>query len=131
MKLVSLIFLGLFAMLFGGCQKDDARLTVSEMLVNKRWYLEKRVIQADNNTTTYNYLGLPSYYFFLQDKFSDSDGYSGTYLIEELSNETFLQLQPEQRTAERYRILHVGVNYLVVDFAINSATNTLYFSTRL
>jgi hypothetical protein len=133
MKRIQIFLILIQSALLFGCQKDATVISTRELLVEKDWYMEKKVIQFDNNTISHNYLGLPTYSFrlTLNDLYSDSDGLKGTFRLDDLTNEVFLEIIPERRTAERYRIMHVGHDYLVVTFLFNGATQTLYFSTRL
>lgn len=111
------------------CQKDPPVLTAAQLLIEKTWYLEKRVTPS----RTFNYLGLTTYWFRLASdtSYKDSDGLSGFFSIDEKASPVKLNFILQGRVLERYSIQHMSFDYLVVEYFLNNARYTLYFSTRL
>ena len=130
--LVLLTFLDLTS-----CRKDTsgAEIILSyQMLSNKSWYLDYSI----TGVTKKSYMGQTTYIIdFLIDKtISDSDGVTGTYVVEKVGNN--LQIHVQGKTSKGnlaefiYTIEYIGSNKLVVNYSSpNSSVPTrLYFSSK-
>jgi len=62
--------------------------------------------------------------------YADTDGITGTYLIEEQSNLNTLQVNASGRQIEAYVIKQVENDNVVFEYNRNNIIYTLFFSTR-
>lgn len=120
----------LFVLLsLGSCKKDIVFLTTEDKLVEKSWYLEKISTPAGSLV----YTGQPTFSFQLSKiskGYNDSDGISGSYLIEEQPLFSSLQIFSSGRFIEAFLLRQVESDYVVMEYSKNNTTNTLYFSLR-
>lgn len=135
----------LLAMLFLGvhCTKDSAAISVNDMLVGKKWYLEQRKILRKTDSVLiyqYNYIGLPTFSFEIEKRnsdssYRDSDGYKGSHQVVESANKISLTIVPKNsgaaQEARNYTIRHVGFDYLVIQYEDDVFDHRLFFSSRL
>ena len=127
----------MIASLGAGCVKTPPSISANDMLVGKKWYLEQRSIIRQTNTITHSYMGLPTFWFHLSreisdSSYSDSDGYVGSHRVVDSANVRQINIFPVNRGAARsYTILHVGFEYLVVEYTIDEYLERYYFSSRL
>ena len=113
-----------------GCQKQIVPETIEDKLADKAWYLERK----SGGQANFIYTGQPTFSFRLTKNvksYIDTDGITGTYMIEEQSNFTTLQVNTNGRQIEAYAIKQVEKNYVVLEYNRYNIVYTLYFSTRL
>jgi hypothetical protein len=111
------------------CKKDFVFLTMEDKLVDKTWYLEKISTPAGSLV----YMGQSTFSFQLDKStkgYGDSDGISGTYLIDEQPLVNSLQISSNGRLIEAFLLRQVESDYVVMEYSKNNTTNTLYFSLR-
>lgn len=116
-------------LIFTGCQKELTYETASDRLVDKVWYLEKIVTP----TYSYSYSGAPTFSFKLDkitNSYRDSDGIFGDYMIKELSQGIWIQVNSTTRVIESYRIVQLEKSHFVAEVVKNNELQILYFSKR-
>lgn len=119
----------LLIVLSTGCQKDIKMQTTEDKMANKIWYLEKRA----GGYTNLTYTGQPTFSFQLTSNtksYADTDGITGTYIIEEQSSVRTLQIIATGRQIEAYQIKQIESNSLVMEYTRNNILYTLFFAIR-
>jgi hypothetical protein len=106
---------------------------MNNMLVNKTWYLDHSV----SGTNVKSYVGQSTYFvsYYKDGIIKDSDGLTGTYTIENISNQSQIHVQVKTTNGNPleviYDILSVGDNKMVLSKQITSGTSTyLYFTNK-
>jgi len=114
---------------------------MEDKLVDKTWYLEKISTPAGSLVLekistpagSLVYMGQSTFSFQLDKStkgYGDSDGISGTYLIDEQPLVNSLQISSNGRLIEAFLLRQVESDYVVMEYSKNNTTNTLYFSLR-
>lgn len=142
MKIIRLIPMIVLVVAWMSCTKENDTLTALDMLVEKKWYLEQKKILKLPDTVIHqnNYTGLPTFSFEIEklnsdSSYRDSDGYKGSCQVVDSANITLLKIVPKNsgvaQPARNYTILHVGFDYLVIEYKVDDFFHRLYFSSRL
>jgi hypothetical protein len=124
-----LVYSSLLLILLIGCQKNIKIETTEEKMVDKTWYLEKRT----GGYVSLIYSGQPTFSFLLTSStksYTDTDGITGNYVIEEQASIRTLQINSSGRQIEAYLIKQIENNYLVMEYTRNNILYTLFFSIR-
>lgn len=124
-----IFFLATLLLLLTGCRKETHYITASDQLVNKVWYLEKIV----SSSHSYSYTGLPTFSFTLEKstyRYHDSDGIMGDFIIQELPQGIWIQVNSPTRLIESYKIVQLEKNHFVAEIVKNNVLQILYFSIR-
>lgn len=117
------------AFLASSCQKEVAVETTEDKLSDKAWYLERK----SGGQANFIYTGQPTFSFRLTKSsklYIDTDGITGTYIIDEQSNLKTLQVSASSRQIEAYVIKQVEKDNVVLEYNRNNIIYTLFFSTR-
>lgn len=128
MKAVSVaVWFLVVCLLLAGCVKDNTRMSASEMMVGKFWYLERKTTPQQ----TLSFVGLPTYNFKIENSnYNDSDGLLGTYSVTQQANSIILTVTIPNRAVTAYTVKHVGLKHLVLAFGSGTTFTELYFSAR-
>ncbi|MFM2117308.1 MAG: hypothetical protein RL316_498 [Bacteroidota bacterium] len=119
----------IIALVFSSCHKEVVVETTEDKLAEKVWYLERK----SGGQANFTYTGQPTFSFRLTKNsklYADTDGITGTYLIEEQSNLNTLQVNTSGRQIEAYVIKQVENDNVVFEYNRNNIIYTLFFSTR-
>ncbi|NDB53426.1 MAG: hypothetical protein EB025_05030 [Chitinophagaceae bacterium] len=116
-------------LVISSCQKEVVVDTTEDKLAEKEWYLERK----SGGQANFIYTGLPTFSFNLtrsSKSYTDTDGISGTYIIEDQPNLKTLQVNASGRQIEAYIIKQVEKDNVVLEYNRNNIIYTLFFSTR-
>jgi hypothetical protein len=136
MKQLYTILITVFTCTLIACNKETPSTQIdvmNNMLVNKTWYLDHSV----SGTNVKSYVGQSTYFvtYYKDGIIKDSDGLTGTYTIENISNQSQIHVQVKTTNGNPleviYDILSVGDNKMVLSKQITSGTSTyLYFTNK-
>jgi hypothetical protein len=118
------------------CNKETATTqtdVMNSMLTNKNWYLDYSI----TGTSTKSYVGQSTYFVtYLKDGTTkDSDGLTGTYSVEVISNQSQIHVQLKTASGNPleviYNIISVGETKLILSKVVTTGTPTqLYFTNK-
>jgi hypothetical protein len=136
MKKLSNILLAAITFTIISCNKETATTqtdVMNSMLTNKNWYLDYSI----TGTSTKSYVGQSTYFVtYLKDGTTkDSDGLTGTYTVEIVSNQSQIHVQLKTSNGNPleviYNIISVGDTKLVLTKVVTTGTPTqLYFTNK-
>lgn len=137
-KIIPFILFTYLAILASSCSKSNADTEINvayRMIAEKNWFLEYAQTKVNGNTALANYTGQSTYFIkFLKDKTtSDSDGFSGTYLIEKGADQ--LQVVANTKSPNgnannyNYKVISLGEKKMILEFAKHDTTLVYYFNS--
>jgi hypothetical protein len=136
MKKLYILLLVTIAFTFGSCNKETPTTqtdVMNSMLTNKNWYLDYSI----TGNSTKSYVGQSTYFVtYLKDGTTkDSDGLTGTYSIEVISNQSQIHVQLKTASGNPleviYNIISVGETKLILSKVVTTGTaSQLYFTNK-
>lgn len=126
-------------LLLTSCAKDTSNAEMNfanKLLTNKTWYLDYAQTISNGLVDTKNYIGQSTYSVkYLKDlSVKDSDGMSGSYIIEKLNGQLAIHVHAKttnNNTIEYiYTIESIGASSMVLKFDNGTKTIKQFFSTN-
>lgn len=124
---------------FTSCSKDTASAETdlaASKLADKTWYLDYQIITTAATTQTKTYVGQSTYFvnFLKNMTTNDSDGITGTYSVEKISNQLQIHVQAKTSNATPVEIIYniesVGEKNMILSSSTATTTIKYYYSNK-
>ena len=142
MKQISTLLIAFSAFMLFSCNKETANTqtdVMNKLLTNKNWYLDYSITESQTSTSPVvykSYIGQSTYFitFLKNGDIKDSDGITGTYLVELINNQSQIHMQLKTSNGNPfevvYNIISVGESNMILSKVASGPTTKLYFTNK-